>query len=814
MKPSRMNRSRFLCRVACFILALTNAIRAVEVPDFEKTVRPFFQEHCFKCHDDKKQKGDLRLDTLPADFAGMKTSEHWTDILDRINSGDMPPEKEARPKPQDAAAVVDWIATRLAEAESERHAQAERVSFHKLTRDEYVNTIRDLLGVTYDARDTTGMSEDPDWLGFERIGSVLSISPSHIEKYLSAAIATANEALALAPQPKHDVVRWTAFDMRATEGWTIFEKEFKERRLSDKVRSDIVPNNGATGTPGEGQKLQINATGDYLVRITLSGLYPEGGRPPRVQVFAADLDRILFEQDVDAPEDKPVTLEFRTHLPVGSHIIRITNAVPGPEPTARASRGGGAVFTSTKARRPWQMKLTDEEYRPAWPFLLVNQVEWEGPILESWPTPEHRHIFGEGKQDAAQVNDILSRFAERAFRRPVRGSELDRYTQLVEAELKAGKTFENAVKSALLAILCSKDFLYLVEGTPERATTHLTDFELASRLSYFLWSTQPDEELMSLARAGNLHEKETLRAQTRRMLADRRAAAFTDAFPRQWLQLRRVGMFAPDKKLYPDYDDYLQNSMIAECTSYFREMLTGNTSLREFLDSDWTMLNQRLADHYGIAGVRGELMQRVALKPEDHRGGLLTQAALLSLTSDGTRHRPVHRGKWLAESILGKPVPPPPANVPAIKSGQASQPKTTLREKIAAHLEDATCAACHRKIDPLGLAFENYDAIGRWRTEEAVREGAGENPKLDASGELSDGRKFSDANAFKRLLLDDIDKFAAGFTEKIATFAMRRVMGYSDRADLQNILAQSKSSDYQLATLIETFITSDLFQKR
>jgi mono/diheme cytochrome c family protein len=797
-----------------FLLFACRAGLAVETPDFEKTVKPFFREHCFKCHDEQKQKGDLRLDNLPPDFVGTRTSGHWTDILDRINSGDMPPSEEPRPRPQDAVAVVDWIATQLAASESARHASAERISFHKLTRDEYVNTLRDLLGTTYDARDTTGMSEDPDWLGFERIGSVLSLSPSHIEKYLAAARAALDESIALGPQPKQELIRWTPFDMRASEGWGISEKEYKERRLAGKVRNDIVPNNNATGTPGEGQKLKINTSGDYLVRIKVSGIYPKGGLPPRLQLFAADLDRLLFECDVDASEEEPVTLEVRTHLPAGTHIIRIMNAVPGPEPTARSSRGSNAVFTSMKTRRPWQLKLTDEDYQPAWPVLLVDQVEWEGPMFESWPTPAHRRIFGEGNNDEAHARSIVARFAERAFRRPPQPAEVDRYTQFVLEELKGGKTFEGAVRSALLAILCSKNFLYLVEGSPETNTTRLNDYELAARLSYFLWSTLPDDELLAVARAGTLHEPVTLRNQTRRMLADPRAAAFADAFPRQWLQLRRVGMFAPDKTLYPEYDDYLQNSMIAESTSYFRHVLVNNASIREFLDSDWTMLNQRLATHYGIAGVKGKAMRRVALQPEDHRGGLLTQAAVLSLTSDGTRHRPVHRGKWLAESILGRPVPPPPANVPAIKTAAATAPKTSLRERLSAHLEDATCAACHRKIDPMGLAFENYDAIGRWRLEEAVRDGSGANPKIDASGELSDGRRFADAKAFKNLLLDETDKFAAGFTEKLATFAMRRVMGFSDRADLQHIVTQNKADDYRLSSLIETFVTSDLFQKR
>ncbi len=809
-----MFRHPFHPLAAWLCVLFTGLAQGAETPDFAKAVKPFLDEHCIKCHGEKKQKGDLRLDTLPLDFANMGAAGHWADVLDRLNEGDMPPEKEPTPKPEEAAAVVDWIATRLAESEAARHASAERISFYKLTRDEYVNTIRDLLGVTYDARDTTGMSDDPDWLGFERIGSVLSLAPSHIEKYLAAAETVLNEALPSGPQPKRNVVHWGPFEMHATENWGSKQKEYAERGLTNKVRVDVIPNNTATGTPGEGQKLEIKTTGDYLVRVKASGLHPESLRPPRLQIVAADLDRVIFEHDVDAPEDQPVTLEFRAHLPAGVHTIRMVNAVSGPEPTPIFSRGNNSPFLNVKSRRPWQIKLTDEDYQPVWPFLLLDYVEWEGPILESWPTPAHRRIFGEGGGDLAQAREIVSRFGERAFRRPLKPEETELYAGLVDAEMKGGKPFEPAVKTALLAILCSKDFVYLVEGSPETNATKLTDYELASRLSYFLWSTLPDEELLSQARAGRLHEAATLHAEVRRMLGDPRSAAFADAFPRQWLQLRRVGMFAPDKTLYPDYDDYLQNSMIAETTGFFREVLTCNASLREFLDSDWTMLNRRLADHYHIAGVTGEPMQRVALAPDDHRGGLLTQAALLSLTSDGTRHRPVHRGKWLAESILGKPVPPPPANVPGIKSTTPAQPKTSLREKLAAHLEDATCAACHRKIDPLGLAFENYDAIGRWRTEETVRDGAGADPKIDASGELPDGRKFNDAKAFKCLLLDDTDKFAAALTEKLATFAMRRVMTFSDRADLQRIVAQSKSDNYQLASLIDSFVTSELFQKR
>jgi hypothetical protein len=298
------------------------------------------------------------------------------------------------------------------------------------------------------------------------------------------------------------------------------------------------------------------------------------------------------------------------------------------------------------------------------------------------------------------------------------------------------------------------------------------------------------------------------------MLGDPKAERFSEAFARDWLQLRQVGMFPPDKKLYPDYDAYLQKSMIAETTAYFGEVLGKNLSLREFIDSDWTMLNPRLAFHYQIPNVVEDRFQRVALRAEDNRGGLLTQAAILSLTSDGTRHRPVHRGKWVLESIIGKPPPPPPANVKPIEPTPATQPKATLRMKLDAHKSDENCASCHRKIDPLGLAFDNYDAIGRWRTEEIVNDGAGDNPKVDASGEMIDGRKFSGAASFKKLLLADMDKFNAAFIEKLATFALRRVMTIDDRAALSSLAKQGKAADYRVQSIVESLVLSDLFQKR
>ena len=780
--------------------------------DFEREVKPFLARHCLSCHGEKKQKGDLRVDLLEGKFGEPRMAGRWTEVMDRINSGEMPPENELRPKAEEVARVAEWIASQLTEAEAARQASTgEKVSFRRLSREEYRNTIRDLLGVSFDADDPTGLPEDPDWQGFERIGSVLTLSTAHVEKYLSAAETALDEAMRLGARPKREVIRWSASKMRTRKD---VAEELAAKGILDQVRADIVPNNGAL----DALDLNIATTGEYAVRVKLSGLRPEGGRAARLRIYATDLSRTLFEQDVEAYEDQPVTLKFKAHLPAGTHLIRLVNAVSGPNPEDRASRPlNTKPFFRMKSRQPWQIKLTDDEFKPIWPTILLDFVEWDGPVHESWPPPSRRRIFFEGEgatKDLAYAREILSRFASRAYRRPVETAELERLVGLFEKSRGLGDDFETSVKTGLLAVLCSKSFLYLVEGSASSPTSGLNDWELASRLSYFLWSTMPDDRLLDLARKGTLHQPETLDGEVRRMMRDRKALAFADSFPRQWLQLRRVGMFQPDRKIYPEYDEFLEKSMVAETTGFFREVLEKKLTLREFLESDWTMLNEILAGHYGISGVRGETMRRISLQARDHRGGLLTQASILGLTSDGTRHRPVHRGKWVLESMYGNPPPPPPPNVNAIIPTPANQPKTSLRAKIEAHRQEPNCAACHRKIDPLGLAFEQYDAIGRWRTEEAVRDGSGANPRLDPSGELPDGRGFADARGLKGLMVVDLDKFAAAFTSKLATYALRRGMTFDDRKSLAKITEQGKLDQYTLNTLIERLAVSDFFQKR
>jgi mono/diheme cytochrome c family protein len=797
--------------VGVLVLFLDRAAESADRHTLDPKVQGYFKTHCLRCHSQGAKESEFHIDALSAKV-GFDDTPQWLEVIERINSGEMPPaEVKPRPTADESAAVVEWLAARIKEGEAARMAARDRVSYNRLTRDEYVNTVRDLLGVQFDATDPGGFLDDPEWRGFERIGSVLTLSPSNIEKYLTAAETILAEAY---PAVRFEFLEASKRAILETQIAPHHHARLSALGLLDKVRYDLWPGDVFRYSVA----VPLPEAGIYEFSYTLSGLKPEKGRAPRLYVYESKLDRVLHEQDVIAPEDAPTTVTFRTHLPKGRPNITVINEVPGPSNLPRSGRHGSRPFVSIKdGRIPWQMKLTDEQGRARYPFLIIDSVAVRGPII----TPEERqrrydymppqHADG----SLEPVREALGRMARRAFRRPVTDEELNGFVGIVEAELSAGEKYRDAVKAGMSAILCSKSFLFLAEGDENSDRNNLNDWEIASRLSYLLWSTMPDDELFTLAEQGKLRDKTERSRQVARMLADPRSQRFCEAFTTQWLNLQKVGMFPPDKQLYPEYDSNLEKSMIAETKAFFREVLHSGLTLREFLDSDWTMLNVRLADYYGVPSTdlpRDEFV-RVSLPAQSRRGGVLTQAAILSLTSDGTRHRPVHRGKWLSESILGKSPPPPPANVDPIEPNPVDSPKATLRMKLEAHIHDARCASCHAKIDPYGLAFENYDAIGRWRTEEKT-EGTGANPQVDPSGKFPDGRKFADADEFKRLMLADLDTFAAAFIEKLATYGLRRTMSFDDREELAAILTEVRADDYRLRDLVEALVTSDLFENR
>ncbi len=808
--------TRFVFGLSAIVALVASASsRAEEVRDIDKVVQPFLQKHCVECHDAEVQKGDFRVDNL-SPKVGTENSPQWLEVMERINTGEMPPKKvKVRPGADESAKVVEWIAARMKEGESARMAARGRVSYNRLTRDEYVHTVRDLIGVHFDANDPGNLLEDPEWHGFERIGSVLTLSPSNIEKYLGAAETILDEAY---PDPlPENAKRAQPFGGSKP---AIVEEQINERHrerlrelgLLDKVRFEMW-----AGDIFRHSNLRepLPGPGIYEISYTLSGLKPKNGRAPRLKVYEARLDRVLFERDIVAPEDKPITVTFRAHLPKDPHI-EVFNDVPGPSNNPRSGRHGEVPFISTKIGRiPWQMKLTDEAGQARYPFLILDSVSWKGPIIEEHERQLRDDYMPREEGNMQQARACLATLAKRAFRRPVADEEIDHYLRIVQSELDAKETFRNAVKAGMLAILNSKSFLFIAEGDENTSRHTLNDWEIASRLSYLLWNTMPDAELFALAEQGQLRDKAVLAQQVTRLLASARSQRFTDSFATQWLRLKKVGMFPPDKNLYPDYDTALEASMVGETKAFFREVLSSGLTLREFLHSDWSMMNPRLAQFYGLPegtlGVVDEF-QRVPLPADSHRGGLLTQASILSLTSDGVRHRPVHRGVWVMESIFGKSPPPPPANVNPIPTNPTG-PKATLRQKLEAHINDASCAACHAKIDPLGLAFENYDAIGRWRTEE-VTDGIGENPKVTAAGKLPDGRAYQTADEFKKLLVADLDAFNHTLIEKLATYGLRRSMSFDDRNDLKAIAAASKAKDYRVTDIVTALVTSDLFQKR
>ena len=766
----------------------------------------FLKQHCVRCHDGKVQEGQFRLDTLDRNFASLSAAERWAEVMTRINAGEMPPEEEPRPTADQIAGVVEWISGQLAAGEATRMAARGRMTHDRLSREEYANTVYDLLGVRVDVNEPGVFNEDPTFRGFDRIGAMLTLAPTHVERYLAAADAVLARAYPEKPVESR-TARLQGIQLDGSGG------RAAAIGAADKVRKLLWPGRSVWFPQS------IQTSGVYRIRITLSGLRPEGDRAPHLTVWNKKQKKSIFEADVLAAEAQPMTVEFEQFLsaPVA---LELRHELP-PNFAGGSSRNtlemGGGVFIGSRDHRlghPGADKLFDDDGNALHPLLIVDAIEVEGPIVTDEERGKQAAFWPADLASEAEVRACLTRFAERAWRRPVAADEIDRYTAVYTHESGAGEKSRAAYLSAMAGVLASKSFCYLENGDTGSQRRELNDFELASRLSYFLWGSLPDEPLLEAARTGSLKRPEILQSQVARMIADSKIARFLETFPHQWLELHRVGMFQPDRKIYRDYDLWLEYSMTREPVETFAEAFRENLPVADLLAGDWSMVNARLAEHYGLPAPAEAGFTRTTFTPDQHRGGLLTQAAVLSLTSDGTRHRPVHRGVWVSEALFGVTPPPPPPNVQPLEPTPADVEKTTIRGQLAAHSTSAACAACHRKIDPLGFAFENYDAIGRWRTHEDTAAGKGASPPVDASGVLPDGRSFSGPDEFKRLLAADPERFAKAVVEKLATFALRRAMTIDDQAAIDAIVASVKADGYRLRSLVEAVATSDLLRSR
>ena len=782
----------------------------------------FLQKHCIACHGPKKSKGDLRLDKISRDFKSGIDGQVWAEVVEKINAGEMPPEEEPQPTADEIGKVIAQLDERIREGRAARMAARPPVAHYRLSRKEYQNTVYDLLGVRYDPAKPGELNADTLWHGYERIGSELSLSPSHVERYYKAAETVLSRAFPAKPvEPKK--VKKTAAELRYQGGKTqqayldLFGIKRPLRQLIFPGRLQNAFSSGWFGRTGP------EHSGLYRARMQVSGIRPVGGQPTHLRIgkrIAEDSNEGLIELDVLGTEDKPEIVEFEVFLEMPTSLnfrVVAPNSIDRRKGAhyRNALSSRDYIFThssETTLLNPVAPKMFDEAGNGLFSFALLDWIEWEGPLESEAERATRQGIRPPEDATPAVVAAHLQKFAQRAWRRPVAMAELQPYLKAYAAERAAGEKPASAYHVALLGVLTSRHFTYLVEGAT-RPRERLTEWELASRLSYFLWSSMPDAKMVEAAEAGQL-KGTTLQAQVNRMLADKKISRFIEDFPRQWLQLHKLGMFPPDKKLYPDYEVWLETSMREEVVHYFREVFEKNLPIDVFLQSNWTMANARLSVFYGLPEPKLAGFQRVALPAETNRGGLLTMGAILGLTSDGTRHRPVHRGVWISEAIFGKTPPPPPANVDPIEPNPPDQPKATIRQKIEAHAKNANCAACHRNIDPLGLAFDQFDAIGQWRTHERVEKGTGVNPPVNATGTLPDGRKFRDATQFKQLLLADRERFLKAFVEHLCTYGLRRVLTVDDREAVQSIVEEARRGEYRLKDIVRAVAVSDLFQKR
>lgn len=745
---------------------------------FDQNVTSFVQKNCAGCHNEKLKTAGLALTSYHDTASLLRDRAIWEKAVARIRSGEMPPKGLPRPKPDEIAATTNWIEQQFADADE--HPDPGHLTAHRLNRAEYNNTVRDLLAVRF--KPAADFPADDSGYGFDNIGDALSVSPVLMEKYLNAAkrIAIAAIPLALVP-PKPTRERYSP------------EHGRNEKRLELEHSFDL---------PAEGDyDLQAGISGrkeSFRVHLTLDG----------TPIKTAD---VLIEKD------KPRVYEIRLHVPYGPHLLKavLTPRAPSPEETALAAQLEAAeqkAIARQIARNPKDEAQIRLQHALGNVPTYVDQLEVRGPF-NALPAPlpaSYSRIFicGHpiGQHNARCARTDLGALARLAFRRPVSTREVTRLTALVARAQHDGLSFEQAMRVGVEAILVSPNFLYRIERdpNPNGTTVHpVNDFELASRLSYFLWSSMPDSDLLLLAGEHRLSEPAVLHAQVSRMLADPKAAALVDNFAGQWLELRNLDGIQPDPDQFPEFDNQLRQAMRTETQMFVASIVHDDKSILDFIDGKYTFVNDRLAKFYGIPGVEGSQFRRVSLDGAE-RSGVLTQASVLTVTSYPTRTSPVLRGKWILENILNTPPPPPPPGVGSIDA-QGGVVKGTMRQQMEKHRANPMCASCHERMDPLGFAFENYDAVGHWRTHEGTF-------PVDATGVLPNGKSFNGSAELKTILASNRDAFAECLTEKLLIYALGRGLEGYDRGATKKIVAGLAANDYRLSSLIDGIVDSVPFR--
>jgi len=778
---------------------------------------PFLTKHCTGCHAASQAAGGLNLDAL--NVPGEANQEQWTRIRRRVEAGEMPPKGRPRPASAEAAVFTAWIDKELG-----RFHRAP-VTARRLNRVEYNNTVRDLLGVDLALADD--FPQDDSAFGFDNIAEALTVSPLLLEKKLAAAERIARHAL-FGPDGKTQTVRFEVPVPRRMEATN--PVKLTAPAYYSMADYDVT----GLSQPGAFHLThRFPADGEYVFRVIGAGNRPAASEPGEITFWidGRQVQRFPVNEVVlSGFERRPDAWEIRAALTAGRH--EITAAFPrqfeglpprfkGPNPSKLpqpplpdpektfAGFGGIPVLPpdappgKVEERRLAIAKARDQLANPRWEGLAVTEVEITGPIRpRKGPSAESARLIpgcgqSGGRQSVDCARRTLSLLAGRAYRRPVTAAELDKLVSLFEGTAARGGSFEEGLTVALQGILVSPDFLFRVDNASRYA--------LASRLSYFLWSTMPDDALMSKAGDDSLGRPAVLAGEARRLLADAKSQSFVENFVGQWLEIRRLESVQPDRDKFPDFDDYLRRSMAKETELFFTHVVKEDRSILDLIDGEYTFLNERLARHYGIPGVTGTEFRKVDLKGS-RRGGILTHASVLTASSYATRTSPVLRGKWILENLLNAPPPPPPPNVPALDESGVGE-SLSLRAQLEQHRRNTVCASCHARMDPLGFSLENYDAVGSFRTHEGK-------VAIDPSGALPDGTQIASPDALKRVLRQNRAAFAACLTEKLLTYALGRGPERGDEETVKQIVRAAESSNYRFSDLIAAIVTSKPFLKR
>lgn len=768
----------------------------VALPSMSNRPPPLLDKYCSSCHNDDDKVAKFSIDDLRAtDVAHGAHAEEWEKILRRTSLGEMPPRNKDQPDPATRAAFVQWLQTSL-DGYATAHPDPGRATLRRLNRVEYANAVRDLLALKVDF--SRELPQDNSGYGFDNIADVLSVSPTLMDRYVAVAGKVGRLATGLS-SPRPFIA---SFDV--PKDGSIMNSG---RPAYNEQASDDLP----LGSRGGGV---VN----YYARY--NGTYEIGG------YLNANTNNETDRQ----PEDR---FGIRVPLKAGAHVIGLSFPRQiAPDESIQTLRNTLDVVplpTEPPKMLPLDVSvdgvrvqtITVPSYRLSPRYAQTNfprdvlQIDVNGPFSPTGIglTPSRARIFickpSGAPQETGCATRILTALARRAYRRPVTAADIHPLMR-VYAEARKDSDFDHGVEAAVEAILVSPHFLFLVERDPRGSAPgsvhRISDLELASRLSLFLWSSIPDDALLQVAERGQLHHANVLNAQVTRMLADPRAEALTKNFAGQWLFFRNLDQQRPDIAIFPKFDVRLRTAMAQETEMFFSHVLRTNRSVLDFIAADYTFLNQRLAEHYGVSGVSGTAFRRVSLDPAIHRGGLLGQASILTVTSYGNRTSVVKRGKWILDNMLAAPPPPPPPDVPALQDHHNGR-LLSAREQLELHRASPACASCHVKMDPLGFALENFDAVGAYRIQDAVQ-------RIDASAVMPDGTTFAGISGLQQILMAHKDQFTGAFTERLMTYALGRGLGPYDMPTVRKISRAAAADNYHIQSIIKGIAASDAFTLR